>query len=228
MQISRLVVCLTLCASQFVHANDHGSPTQKLSGHYYLEGTREVGSELMLRDSGKFEWTLMYGNQDFSARGTWVQDRDHVVLSTAKKEAPIFRPFAEGESNFTKSPDAGNWVAVVGVPHVGPLADVEVRFEAASGKTATAVSLRNGDAIVKMPSSEHWERSGFRRFGSTDPWQWISVSAERAKARLAGFAVANPESIQPPPFKSLKLRNEKLGLAVDDDTVGFRGTYVKH
>lgn len=228
MHISRLIACLALCASQFVHANEQRIPAQKLSGHYYLEGTRDVGSELMLRDSGKFEWNLMYGNQDFSARGTWRQDGNHVVLSAAKKEVTTFRPFADSESNFTKSPDAGNWVAVVGVPHVGPLADVEVRFQAASGKIATAVSGRNGDAIVKMPSSEHWERTGFRRFGSTDPWQWISLSAERSQARLAGFAVANPESIQPPPFKSLKLRNEKLGLAVDDDTVGFRGTYVKH
>lgn len=227
-KILRVAILVVAFVSQFPYASAKNVPVEReLAGHYYLQGGSDVGSELALSKSGKFQWMLMYGNADYSAQGTWQQNGDRVVLSTGATEAPVFRLFNDDELRLNKEPDAGIWVAIVGVPRVGPVADVEVRFEAKSGKVATAVSDRNGDAIVQMPSSEQWARCGLRRAGSEGEWQWLDLPSERARARVAGVAIANPQSIQSAPFKTLKLRQNERGLVVDDSAFGVRGVYVK-
>jgi hypothetical protein len=35
-----------------------------LAGHYYLQGVMEVGSELLLKADGRFEYMLAYGALD--------------------------------------------------------------------------------------------------------------------------------------------------------------------
>ena len=42
------------------------------AGHYYLDGVMEVGSELLLRGDGSFEFTLAYGANDQYGKGCWV------------------------------------------------------------------------------------------------------------------------------------------------------------
>lgn len=54
-------------------------------GHYYLQGVREVGSELLLHKDGRFEWFLAYGAADQRARGRWAVRDGRVVLTA---EAP--------------------------------------------------------------------------------------------------------------------------------------------
>jgi hypothetical protein len=44
------------------------------SGHYYLEGVMEVGSELLLRADGRFEYMLAYGALDELASGCWTRN----------------------------------------------------------------------------------------------------------------------------------------------------------
>jgi len=61
------------------------------AGHYYLRGVREVGSELLLRPDGKFEYMLAYGAADYMASGTWKRDGDSVVLNTEGKDEPPFK-----------------------------------------------------------------------------------------------------------------------------------------
>jgi hypothetical protein len=197
-----------------------------LPGHYYLQGATEVGSELLLKKDGSFQWMLAYGAVDQSAQGTWRVKGDKVVLSTGgPAKAPVIRLFRENEMNVRKAPADGTWVAIVGIPQVGPAPGMEVKFEARSGKSATAISDRNGDAIVKMPASEKWARSGVRRAGQGE-WQWLDMPAERAKARIAGIAIDDLASVAPAPFKTMELQSTKTGLTVDEAS-GFRGTYVK-
>src|SRR5271169_4197038 len=63
---------------------------QDMAGHYVLHGVMEMGSELMLKPDGKFEFMLAYGAADYWAKGTWSHDGNAVVLhSTAKEEAPF-------------------------------------------------------------------------------------------------------------------------------------------
>ncbi len=61
------------------------------AGHYVLEGVREVGSQLLLRPNGTFEYMLAYGAADYMAKGKWKQDGDAVVLTSDPAAAKPFR-----------------------------------------------------------------------------------------------------------------------------------------
>lgn len=50
-------------------------------GRYYLQGVREVGSELVLRTDGSYSWMLAYGNQDHLSEGRWSRQGDRIVLT---------------------------------------------------------------------------------------------------------------------------------------------------
>jgi uncharacterized protein len=61
-----------------------------LAGHYILQGVMEVGSELLLKSDGTFEYGLTYGAADYWAKGTWRHENNSVVLnSVGRKEAPF-------------------------------------------------------------------------------------------------------------------------------------------
>ena len=200
-----------------------------LAGHYYLQGVTEVGSELLLKKDGRFEWMLSYGAVDQQASGDWRVAGDTVTLVSGNGgKEPQFRVFDESEMNIKKPAAAGQWVAIVGFPRVGPMAGVEVRFEAKSGKTATAVTVQNGDAIVAMPASEIWVRAGLRRQGSSAAFQWLVVPPERARERIAAFAVTDRQWLAGQAFQTLNLRVVENGLKVSDPDNGLgRGTYIR-
>lgn len=204
-------------------------PAPSLAGHYYLQGVTEVGSELLLKKDGKFEWMLAYGNVDQQASGDWSASGKEVTLHAASPgKAPQFRVFDEEEMRIRKPAAAGQWVAIVGFPQLGPMAGVEVKFEAKSGKTASAVSLQNGDAIVQMPASEQWLRAGLRLEGSKADYQWLPVPAERARERIAAFAVTDRQWLLKQPFQKLTLCVVDGGLQVSDADNGLaRGVYAK-
>jgi hypothetical protein len=62
--------------------------TQMLTGHYYLQGVHEVGSELLLHPDGRFEYFLAYGAYDESAAGTWRVQDGRVLLNTSGTATP--------------------------------------------------------------------------------------------------------------------------------------------
>jgi hypothetical protein len=64
---------------------------QDAAGHYVLRGVMEVGSELLLKPDGTFEYMLAYGAADYWAKGTWKQEGKDVVLHSSGKEEPPFR-----------------------------------------------------------------------------------------------------------------------------------------
>lgn len=214
-----ILLSLSLLATA-AHAADPA-----LAGSYSLQGAMEMGSQLTLGKDGKYEWALSYGNQDFASMGRWELKNKRVLL-TATQEALDFRLFKQDELSLKKSPKPGVWVAVVGIPHYGPVADVEVKFEAKSGRSAIAKSLQNGDAIVDMPAGETWTRAGLRALGAAHDYHWIDIPAERAAARIAGFALKNVAALQSGGFKTMELKQENGALVV----VGkpqLGGRYVK-
>ena len=63
---------------------------EDLAGDYVLRGVMEVGSELLLKPDGSFEYMLVYGAADYWDKGTWRYEYNCVVLnSSGKKEAPF-------------------------------------------------------------------------------------------------------------------------------------------
>ena len=65
--------------------------TAQRAGHYYLRGVMEMGSELLLRPDGRFQWYLVYGALDLFAEGRW-QEKDGAVLLTAEKTKDVPEP----------------------------------------------------------------------------------------------------------------------------------------
>ena len=63
---------------------------EDLAGRYILQGVMEVGSELLLKPDGSFEYMLAYGAADYWAKGTWRYENNSVILNSAgRKEAPF-------------------------------------------------------------------------------------------------------------------------------------------
>lgn len=61
----------------------------KLAGHYYLEGEREVGAELLLYPDGRFEFGLAYGAVDQYGRGCWsVQGKALTLMVEGRRTVP--------------------------------------------------------------------------------------------------------------------------------------------
>ncbi len=64
----------------------------KWKGHYYLSGLREVGSELLLREDGRYQWYMSYGAVDQQSDGTWAKSGNDIVLTPSKPalNQPLF------------------------------------------------------------------------------------------------------------------------------------------
>ena len=65
-----------------------GLDTPTVVGHYYLEGVHEVGSELLLMPSGRFQYFLAYGAYDENATGDWHVDGELIILNTSGGYTP--------------------------------------------------------------------------------------------------------------------------------------------
>jgi uncharacterized protein len=64
---------------------------EDVAGHYVLRGVMEVGSELLLKSDGSFEYALAYGAADYWAKGTWRHDDHRVVLNSDGTTKAPFR-----------------------------------------------------------------------------------------------------------------------------------------
>lgn len=58
-----------------------------LAGHYYLRGVMEVGSELLLKKDGGFEFMLAYGANDQYGKGCWVRKGSTVEVIPAGRSS---------------------------------------------------------------------------------------------------------------------------------------------
>ncbi|MGA3027081.1 MAG: hypothetical protein ABSF98_20170 [Bryobacteraceae bacterium] len=101
-----------------------------MAGHYAAHNVMEVGTELLLKPDGTFEFGLAYGAADYYAKGTWRAEGGSVFLTTAGKEEP---PFRLTRSEATKTPGTRVWVKA---PGGQPIPDLDVVIDTPAGKTA--------------------------------------------------------------------------------------------
>lgn len=67
---------------------------KKLVGQYYLQGVQELGSELLLKSNGQFEFMMIYGAEDRLAQGEWKVIGQKVIFHTpAAKAVSPWVPF---------------------------------------------------------------------------------------------------------------------------------------
>src|SRR5262252_8542690 len=110
------------------------------AGHYYLEGVREVGSELLLKPDGTFEYMLAYGAADYTASGTWKSENGTVVLNSGVKKAPPFRLIG---AVVTKSPGIRVWIKA---PNGRGIPNIDVALKTTTGEL-TARTDSEGAAL---------------------------------------------------------------------------------
>ena len=132
-----LVVVMMVTARPTTQSDD-------LSGHYVLRGMMEVGSELLLKPDGQFEFMLAYGAADYWAKGTWRREKDTVVLNSSGKKEEPFR-FVRGEAG---SPGRIRvWVTGKngrGVPHI------RVTLHAAGGDSEATTSAEGAAVFADV------------------------------------------------------------------------------
>ncbi len=99
---ARLLLLSTVILSAQVYADAANTSCKEVkfqkadeawSGHYYLHGVMEVGSELLLQPDGKFQWMLAVGALDQYAEGTWWKKGGCIGLKPEtkfKKDLSIF------------------------------------------------------------------------------------------------------------------------------------------
>lgn len=81
------ILLFVLIVLQLSVLNLQAADQPSFVGRYYLQGVREVGSELVLRADGTYAWMLAYGNQDHSSEGRWMRQGNTIVLSAAVPSA---------------------------------------------------------------------------------------------------------------------------------------------
>ena len=74
------------------------SAAERHAGHYVLTGVPGVGSELLLRDKGRFEWYMVRGNGQQTVRGTWQKRGGRIVLEADRPASYVGDPIQLRES----------------------------------------------------------------------------------------------------------------------------------
>jgi hypothetical protein len=108
-----------------------------------------MGSELVLKPDGQFQYMLAYGAADYTAAGKWRVAGDTVVLDSKLPAAPAFKLL---RSSDLRSPDARIWVKG---KNGEPVPNLDVSLTTAAGETAARTD-RDGMAIfpgVSQPKS---------------------------------------------------------------------------
>ena len=115
-----------------------------LAGHYYLQNVREVGSELLLKTDGSFDFMLAYGAADYWAKGKWQKQGGVVILNSAQSDAKS--PFRLLRSGANKTP--GVRVSVT-APNGRPVPNIDVAIQADANP---AEARTDSDGVAFFPA----------------------------------------------------------------------------
>jgi hypothetical protein len=169
-----------------------GPADPALAGHYYLDG-EEIGSELLLRADGRFEYLLAYGAADARAQGCWRRSDRQVVLETLANPGSGLRLLKRASVDGSASPESlrpvpwtdrdegavGDTV-VVAVGHAPDEASAWVEY--ADGRQVAQRIDAGGRARFARTGMPPVRRVGVGLAGAAVPVQWFDN--EEAGRRL--------------------------------------------
>jgi hypothetical protein len=121
-----------------------GPPNDRFAGHYVLENAHEMGSELVLKPGGQFEYMLAYGAADYMATGKWHVKNDTVILDTKMPEGP---PLKVLTSNYEKTPDLRIWIKGM---NEKPVPNLDVALTATKGELTART---DSDGMALFPNT---------------------------------------------------------------------------
>ena len=180
---------------------------QRLPGHYYLQGVREVGSELVLSEDGSFDYLMSYGAVDISASGAWRSDGKQVYLDT-----PPLQPFSALAGVRAGGEPARPDNLTVRVYYQGRLVRADVAMSSASDDYAGAPRESEGEDGVSAPVASAGELRALAVFvplPSGARWHFVDVSKLDPAARAIRIDLALPQAASVSPLHiSMTLRED--------------------
>jgi hypothetical protein len=90
--VAALALALPPLEARSVRAAGCAPADPTLAGHYEMHGVMEVGSELLLKADGQFQYMLAYGALDELASGCWTRHGGLVTLYADKFETSMEDP----------------------------------------------------------------------------------------------------------------------------------------
>lgn len=169
-----------------------GPADPALAGHYYLDGD-DIGSELLLRADGRFEYLLAYGASDARAQGCWRHSDRQVVLETARAAPSGLRLLKRMSIDGSNHPEslrpvpqtdrdegAEGDTVVVAVGHAPEGTAIWVEY--ADGQRSSLAVDKGGRARFARPGMPAVRRIGVGGAGTDLPVQWFAN--EEAGRRL--------------------------------------------
>jgi hypothetical protein len=114
-------LAIAACQTGAARAGACSPGDPKLVGHYYLNGVMEVGSELLLKPNGSFEFYLAYGALDQYGKGCWHVEGNKVLVVPEGRSAPAAEYSIESSTfvGFTLTIDGKALVWDLGGGHKG-------------------------------------------------------------------------------------------------------------
>lgn len=192
-------------------AQGNEKTVQSPVGNYYLQGVREVGSQIILFDNGKFSYFLSYGAVDQSAAGTWRKDGQSIVLDAAALPEPSFLTAMRlPELNRNDGKDTPPLMAVVKVVsyQLGlTWSNMVVTAEFADGKVRSGKTGTGGTLLFIERTEPEWLDLPIVRVAVEYPpakvgKRWFPFDSTKAKTLVVEF---EPGNLARQNFESLRL-----------------------
>jgi len=189
-----------------------GTAASSLAGHYYLQGVREMGAELLLDPSGRFEFGMAYGAVDQAAKGRWSADDRTVTLLADAAPAPRLA-FGKREDQlpdpYSADPSKPTLLVVrVASPEQGLVwSNMEITAEFSNGKRRTGITGQSGMIGFLAREDQDWKGARILRVSAAYPKAgvapvWVDVRAPKDKSIVFHF---EPGSLVAPAFETMRL-----------------------
>jgi hypothetical protein len=207
------------------------------AGDYYLQGVREVGSQIRLSANGKFEYFLSYGSEDQSVSGRWRKEGKFIVLEAAPLPEPSFTTVKlSPELDRIDDKDAPPDMAMVKIvsSQLGlTWSNMVITAEFANGKIRSGTTGRNGTLLFVKRTEPEWLDLPIVRIAVEYPpakvaKRWFAMDSKQTKAMLVEF---EPGNLSAQAFKTLRLvlnqTTTETSLITDGAKQGNGWRYVK-
>ena len=191
-KFTHLAPKVVFAVASFLSANTLGwaaecspPPDPSLAGKYHFSGASEVGSELVLRTNGQFQYVLSYGAHDEHAHGCWLRGGPSVWLIAAPPSQDThmeLRREVSRDGSYTPQSmmpvpltyaEAGAVANTVVVAMPRAFAGAPVWVEYADGQTQRQTLTIDGTASAHVPDMSSVKRIGVGLPKDASPRFWF-------------------------------------------------------
>lgn len=212
---------LAVCTLVLGLAQATAAEKNPLVGHYTLRGVRDVGSEIVLRKDGRFEYGIAFGGYEESVKGTWTQTDKGVTLKADRDPRPPSFTFVG--SRVSTNPDDEDSVTVrVANKAMGLVfSGMDVEFQFKSGKTFKDQTGRSGRMGLQGPfQGDKLMRVGVAYEREKVATVWHDLKPD-TQDNLFEFEF-EPGNLKKPAFDELVFRKEKGALVREQNGQSLR------